>query len=138
MQANDFRAQLLNHTNLSPLTITLSSYNQQIQDVRDLEQLFTFGTAGGNSHHTRQEVARFIDGFKNALFGYLNGSGHVPGTQGKSVTVEEFNLRASDSLFRAKVMLRQLTDSWLLPMEDKLGYKILVGSAPRLWHRISY
>jgi hypothetical protein len=45
------------------------------------------------------------------------------------VTEEEYRLRASDPLFRAKVTLRQLTDSWLLPVGDDLHKKIEVRCA---------
>ena len=57
---------------------------------------------------------------------YLNGVGHVPGMENCYVTMEEYDLCASDQLFRAKVALRQLTDSWLLPIGDSLQSKVKV------------
>jgi hypothetical protein len=85
--------------------------------VQDLERLFTFTTSGGNGHLARDQANAIAEGFKQAFFQYLNGIGHVPGTAPDHVTEEEYHLRVSDPLFRAKVTLRQLTDSWLLPVD---------------------
>jgi hypothetical protein len=117
--------QLLDHTVLSPLDITLSSYNRQIKSVQDLEQLFIFDVTGG-SCMTRAQVDAIMKSFKAALHHYLNGTGHVQGTGSKFVTAKEFHLRRQDTLFRAKITLRQLTDSWLLPVGDKPENKIIV------------
>ena len=125
-RTNNLLHQLLQHTPLSPLAITLSSYNRQIEAVQDLEQLFTFKTTGGNSHLTRQQADGIVTAFKGVFFRYLNGVGHVQGLVPGLVTAEKHNLRASDRLFRARVTLRQLTDSWLLPVGDDLQSKIKV------------
>jgi hypothetical protein len=124
-----FSNQLLHRTTLSPLQITLSSYNRQIMAVQDLEQLFTFTTSDSDGRITHAHANAIAEGFKQVFFRYLNGIGHVPGTLPDHVTEEEYRLRASDPLFRAKVTLRQLTDSWLLPVGDDLHKKIEVRCA---------
>jgi hypothetical protein len=50
------------------------------------------------------------------------------------ITAEEHELRVADKLFRARVTLRQLTDSWLLPVGDGSQNKIKVrpGAATQL------
>ena len=111
---------------LSPLAITLSSYNQRIEAVQDLEQLFMFKTIGGHHQLTHQQADSITEGFKNSLFQYLNGTGHVPGMASHYVTAEEYHLRESDQLFRAKLTLQQFTDSWLLPVGDDAQSKIKV------------
>lgn len=116
----------MSHTELSPLDITLSSYNRQIKNAQDLEQLLDFETTGG-SRLTHVQAEAIINGFKTALYRYLNGTGHVQGTDSKFVTVEEFHLHSQDTLLRAKMTLRQLTDSWLLPVGDKSKSKITVS-----------
>lgn len=97
--------------------------------VQDLERLFTFTTSGGNGDLTRNHAGAIINGFRTVFFHYLNGIGHVPGTMPDHVSEEEYSLRASDPLFRAKVTLRQLTDSWLLPVGDDPENKIKVRGA---------
>lgn len=111
--------QLLNHTPLSPLDITLSSYDHQIKTVRDVEQLFDFNTSGGNSQLTRKQADAIAEGFRQAFFRYLNGVGHVPGLVPHYISAEEHNFHAADGLFRARITLQQLTDSWLLPIGNK-------------------
>jgi hypothetical protein len=130
--------QLLRQTPLSPLSVTLTSYNRQIVAVQDLERLFMFTTEGGNGVFTRRQAGAIVQGFEKAFFGYLNGTGHVAGTSPVYVTAEEFNLRASDPLIRANLVLRQLTDSWLLPLGDHPTVKIKVQctlSAARHVHK---
>ena len=90
----------------------LSSYNRQVEAVRDLEQLLVFNTSGGHSLYRRQ-VKAVARAFEVCFSKYLNGVGHAPGGY---VTVEERNLHASDSLLRARMTLHHLTDSWLLPI----------------------
>ena len=121
-------------TKISPLGIILSSYNRQIASVRDIEQLFVFVTTGGDGSLSPKQVDAILSRFWEALFGYLNGSGHVLGTAPSFVTEEEYQLCMADQLFRAKTMLQQLTDSWLLPVGNNPGDKIKVQSTP-LQHR---
>ena len=117
-------------TKISPLGIILSSYNQQIASVRDIEQPFVFATTGGDSSLSPKQVDAILSGFREALFRYLNGPGHVLGTAPSFVTEEEYQLRVADQLFRAKTMLQQLTDSWLLLVGNDPGDKIKVQSTP--------
>ena len=120
---------LQRHTSPSPLVITLSSYNNQIVAVEDVERLLTFTHHGGSGNLSRQQADASVDGFQRAFIRYLHGTGHVPGTAPAYVTVEEYNLRASDLLLRARATLRQLTDSWLLPVGDDPEDKIKVRRA---------
>ena len=124
--SDGFWNQLLKQTELSSLAITLSSYNRQIESVGDLERLLVFKSNGGNSRLTREQAEGIVRAFKQVFFEYLNGVGHVPGMEDCYVTKEEYDLRASDRLFRAKVTLRQLTDSWLLPVGDNPQSKVKV------------
>ena len=105
------------------MTITLSSYNRRVLTVQDVKNLFTFATVHGNGRLSRVQAEATINGFKTVFFNYLDGQGHVPGTEHGVVTLEEYNLRKSEPLFRARVTLRQLTDSWLLPLGDS-GIKV--------------
>ena len=111
--------------------------------VEDLERLLTFTHHGGSGNLSRQQADASVDGFQHAFIRYLHGTGHVPGTAPAYVTVEEYNLRASDlllraratlrqltdPLLRARATLRQLTDSWLLPVGDDPEDKIKVRRA---------
>ena len=90
-----------------------------------MEGLFIFQTTV-NGRLSRVEAAAIEFAFKKVFFRYLNGVGHVLAAVPSHVTEEEYRLRASDSLFRAKVTLRQLTDSWLLPVGRDRGDKIKV------------
>jgi hypothetical protein len=122
----------LHLTNLSPLALTLSAYNRKVNAVSDVEQLFTFKTNGGNGQLRRGQADAIVSAFKQVFFVYLNGVGHVLGTTPDHITTEEYNLRQSDSLFRARIALQQLTDSWLLPVGNGPGSEIKVG---RSWSK---
>ena len=74
---------------------------------------------------TRSEAEAIVKGFETVFLRYLEGVGHVSRLQGY-VTPEEYQLRASDPLFRAKVTLKQLTDSWLLPIGNKPENRIKI------------
>lgn len=125
----------------SPLAITLSSYNYQVTAVADVERLFDFRSTGGHSHLDRRQVTSIIKGFRQGFFRYLNGVGHVWKAVPGLVSEEEYRLCRSDSLFRAKAALRQLTDSWLLPVGGVVEGKItvrLTASEHRPGHKYAF
>jgi hypothetical protein len=106
------------------MAITLSSYNRQITAVEDLKNLLSFKVFGSCALLTRQQANGILKGFKQESLKYLNGDGHPSGMAPNYVSQEEYNRRASDRLFRAKIVLQCLTDSWLLPVGN--GDKIKV------------
>jgi len=73
----------------------------------------------------RREAKAIVDGFETVFCSYLRGTGHVPGLV-NHVTAEEYRLHASDPLFRAKITLKQFTDSWLLPIGNSPENRIRV------------
>ena len=105
--------------------VVVSSYNRQIKKVQDLENLLRVTTCGGNGSLERSQAEAITKGFTQVLFRYLEGAGHVPGLDAH-VTAKEYELCALDPLFRAKTVLKQLTDSWLLPIGDGPTDKIRV------------
>jgi hypothetical protein len=111
---------------LNPLEIVLSSYNRQIEAVGDLIQLLAFSSTGGYSHLDRKQAEGIVRAFKECFLKYLSGTGHMPEMVPDYVTEEEFKLHISDKPFRARITLRQLTDSWLLPVGDGSQSKIKV------------
>ena len=117
---------------LSPLTIVLSLYNQQVEAVDALEWLMVFNTTGGHRHLRRDQVSAIARAFERCFSMYLKGIGHVPDAVSGYVTAEEYELCVHDRLFWARVTLCQLTDSWLLPVGDGSQSKIKVRLHPAI------
>lgn len=129
VQTDVFQIQLLETTTLSQLELVVTSYDRKVKEVGNVTQLFKFNT-NDSSHDTltNEQLDAIPGAFKNALFSYMSGVGHVPGTSRGQVELEEFNQRRGDRLFRAQAVLRQLTDSWLLPVGDGPETEITVGA----------
>lgn len=126
---------------VSPLAIALSSYNYQVTAVADVEQLFRFQSRGGHGHLERKQVTSIIEGFRQVFSKYLNGVGHVRKTVPDLVSEEDYRLHQSDALFRAKVALRQFTDSLLLPVGGSIEGEItvrLIASELRPGHKFGF
>lgn len=134
MPVCDLGTQLLQHTALSPLSITICSYNRRVEAVEDLLQLFVFTTAGVNPRVTAEEAEAIANAFKACFFKYLKGVGHVDGTAPSHITWDEHEQQKDNTLFRAKVALRQFTDSWLLPIDGEEGkIKVLFPLPLTVW-----
>lgn len=106
------------------MSIILASYNRSVQDVRDVERLFTYGTTGKDETFSDGDRQAMKEGFKKCFTEYLHGVGHVQGL----VDADEYRKRRRDRLFRACAALRQFTDSWLLPIDSHEG-SILVPTS---------
>ena len=74
-----------------------------------------------NDRIAEKDAKAIAEGFKVCLFKYLNGVGHVHGVAPSHITLDEYEQRKGDHLFRARVTLRQFTDSWLLPIDSEEG-----------------
>ena len=125
--------QLLQRTSLTPLGITLTTYNRRIRAVTDLEALLIFRTVGGNSAFSRQEAGAIAAGFKKAFIRYLHGVGHVNGMESTHVTPHEYHQRRSDPLLCTNITLHHIMSSWLLSIGATKQDKINVRCPARLF-----
>jgi hypothetical protein len=108
----------------------MTSHNRRVKAVKDVRDLIVCMTSGQHHEISGRQAKAVAAGFKKVLFSYLDGIGHVRGLEAPYVTQTEYQEHAANPLFRANMILQQMTDSLLLPIGNPDQGQMKVGRSP--------
>jgi hypothetical protein len=88
--------------------------NRRVRDVRDITGRLEF--------HTKDTTQAAVDKLIKSMFQYrllrwLHGTGHLEPLRGTHIPEDVYNAERDDTLVRARLLLRSLSDSDLLPLD---------------------